>query len=351
MIVSAQIGLELGHLDLDVELDVQPGEVVALLGPNGAGKTTVLRALAGLEGIDRGRIVIAGEVVDDPVTSTFRQPEARPVGVVFQDYLLFPHLSVLDNIAFGPRARGAHKAAARAAARQWVDRVGLQEHATSEPAALSGGQAQRAALARALATEPQLLLLDEPLAALDAGTRATVRRDLHHHLSDFGGATVIVSHDPLDALALANRVVILEDGSVTQAGAIADVTNRPRTPYVAELLGVNLLRGHGDGHHVALDGSSLVVTIGDTSDGPTFLLVRPQAISLHRSPPETSARNVWNLEVAGFDLLADHVRVRLVGPVRVVAEVTPSAVVDLGLVEGSPVWASVKATDITAFPA
>ena len=347
--LSADISLRLDRLRLEITLDVAAGQVLALLGPNGAGKTTVLRTLAGLQGIDAGHITLDGRVLDDPEAGSFVQAEDRPVGVVFQDYLLFPHLTVLENVAFGPRARGIDTAAARATAHQWIERVGLAEHAGAKPSAISGGQAQRVALARALAIRPQLLLLDEPLAALDAATRATTRRDLHRHLQDFEGVTVLVSHDPLDALALADHVVILEDGAITQTGTIAEVTSRPRTPYVADLLGVNLLRGRADGHQVDVDGSNGSLTIAEAATGPTLLLIRPQAVSLHQRRPETSARNIWPCEVTGFDLLGDHVRVRLTGDVELVADVTPGAVRDLDLHEGSRVWASVKATDITHY--
>ena len=347
--VSADIQLSLGRLHLCVELRIAAGEVVAVLGPNGAGKTTALRVLAGLQAIDAGRIALGGDVLDDPAAGAFVQPEHRPVGIVFQDYLLFPHLTVRDNVAFGPRAQGTDRTTARTTATEWIDRVGLSDHAESKPAAISGGQAQRVALARALATRPRLLLLDEPLAALDAATRATTRRDLRRHLADFDGATVLVSHEPLDALALADRVVILEDGAVTQTGTISEVTSRPRTPYVADLLGVNLLRGRAAGCRVTLNGSSVTVETADPADGPVLVLIRPQAISLHRSRPETSARNVWRCDVTGFDLLGEHVRVRLSGDVDLVADVTPAAVTELHLQEGSRVWASVKATDVTHY--
>jgi molybdate transport system ATP-binding protein len=350
-LLSARLALTLGTLGLDLDLAVGPGQVLALLGPNGAGKTTVLRTLAGLEGVERGRITLDGEVLDDPLSGTFVPPEERPVGVVFQDHLLFPHLRVLDNVAFGPRSRGARRSEARARAGRWLERIGVADLAQSRPAALSGGQAQRVALARALATEPRLLLLDEPLAALDATTRSTVRRDLRRHLDDFGGATVLVTHDPLDALALADGVAILEEGKVTQAGTIAEVTTRPRTPYVADLIGVNLLRGTATGFRVRLDGAAggAGVIIAERRKGPTLLVFRPQAVSLHRSEPDTSARNQWACTVTGFDLLGDHVRVRLSGDVDLVADLTPASVAELDLVEGRPVWASVKATEITAY--
>jgi len=349
MTVSAAFRLDLGDLHLDLSLDIAAGEVVALLGPNGAGKTTVLRALAGLQGIDTGRLTVAGDVVDDPEAGVFRPAERRPVGVVFQDYLLFPHLTVLENVAFGPRSRGTAKGEARSEARRWLDRVGIADLADAKPGAISGGQAQRTALARALATSPELLLLDEPLAALDAGTRATVRRDLRRYLDDFGGATVLVTHDALDAIALADRVVILEAGAVTQAGTIDEITTRPRTSYVADLIGVNLLRGDAQGTTVTLDSLQGEVTIAERTEGPVLLLIRPHSIGLYRQRPEGSARNRWQGEITGFDLLGDRVRVRLGGAIPLVAEVTPAAVAEMRLVEGESVWATVKATDITAY--
>ncbi len=350
MSLSAEIGVRLGTLDLDVSLQVAAGEVLALLGPNGAGKTTVLRALAGLQPIGRGRIALDDVVLADPDAGRFVHAEDRPIGVVFQDYLLFPHLSVLDNVAFGPRSRGVTKQEANASAARWIDRVGLDDMARVKPAELSGGQAQRIALARALAAEPRLLLMDEPLAALDVATRATVRRDLRRHLGDFAGCTVLVTHDPLDALALADHVAVVEEGAVTQHGTIAEVTARPRTPYVAELLGVNLLRGRSVGNDVALDAGGTVVT-ADRIDGAAFVLVRPSSVALHQRRPDTSARNQWMLTIEGIDLLGDRVRLRLVGEVDLVAEVTPAAVLELGLADGASVWASVKATDVVAFAA
>ena len=210
MSLSAAIVLRLGALDLRLEIDVVPGELLALLGPNGSGKTTVLRSLAGLVPLESGRIAIDDFVVDEPARGVFVEPERRPIGLVFQDYLLFAHMTVLENVAFGLRARKTPKDAARRAAREWIDRMGLSEYADERPRALSGGQAQRAALARALATDPRMLLLDEPLAALDVGTRSAVRRDLRRHLETFDGMRILVTHDPVDAYALADRVAILD---------------------------------------------------------------------------------------------------------------------------------------------
>ena len=351
--LDAAISLTLGPLDLDVSLQVAGGDVVALLGPNGAGKTTVVRALAGVQPIGAGRVELDGAVLDDagpgPRPVVHVRAEQRPIGVLFQDRLLFPHLSALDNVAFGPRARGVPRRRADAEARRWLDRVGLADLSSARPGELSGGQQQRVALARALVIEPSMLLLDEPLAALDASTRASVRRDLRGHLGDFDGVTMLVTHDPLDALALADRVVVVEHGRVTQQGSVADVASHPRTPYVAELFGLNLLQGVGRGTDVVLDAggrAERLVAVGERVQGPVFVLIRATSIQLHRHEPESSARNRFPLHVVGFDLLGEHVRVRLGGELDLVAEVTPAAVAELGLIEGGPVWASVKATDV-----
>jgi molybdate transport system ATP-binding protein len=348
--LDASVALRQGDFDLDAQLYAADGETVAVLGPNGAGKTSLLRALAGLVPIDRGRVVVDGDVVDDPDAGVYVVPERRSVGVVFQNYLLFPHLSVLDNVAFGLRSRGVSRADARDRAQRWLDRVGLADRAGAKPRELSGGQQQRVALARAMVTEPRLLLLDEPLAALDVGTRTELRRDLRTHLSAFRGARVLVTHELLDAVALADHLVVLEDGRVAQSGPVADVAARPRSRYVADLVGVNLLHGHATGHEVRLDGGGSIVT-AEEQGGPVYVAIPPQAVSLHRGVPEGSPRNVWAGTVAGTDLLGDRVRVHVAAEVPLVAEVTVAAVGDLGLHDGVAVHAAVKATELEIYPA
>ena len=348
MSLDACFALQLGSLELDVAIEAEDGETVAVLGPNGAGKTTVLRALAGLVPIARGAIGLDGVVLDDG-DRVFVPPERRPIGVVFQDYLLFPHLSVLENVAFGLRSRGSGRAAARRAAAASLERVGLAERANEKPRSLSGGQAQRVALARAVATEPRLLLLDEPLAALDQSARGAVRRELRAHLASFPGVRLLVTHDPLDAAALADRLVILEAGRVVQTGTFADVSARPRSSYVAELVGVNLLRGVGHGDHLELpSGATIVVPRAGTGD--VLAVFHPRSVALHRDLPTGSPRNVSAGTIGNVELLGDRVRVRIEGPVPLVAEITPAALGELGLEEGSRVWAAVKATDVTVFP-
>jgi molybdate transport system ATP-binding protein len=350
MSLQATITAQLGSLALDVDLLVKPGELLAILGPNGSGKSTVLRAIAGLLPIDRGRITIDDDVLDDPERDVFVPPDRRPIGMVFQDYLLFAHLSALDNVAFGLRARGVAKVEARTRAAAWLDRVGLADHAGHRPGMLSGGQAQRVALARALAAEPRLLLLDEPLAALDAGTRTGVRRDLRRHLASFDGMRIMVTHDPVDVYALADRVAILDAGGVVQIGTIAEVTAHPRSRYVADLVGTNLVAGEVL-DHVLTTASGAHVVLADALPGPSFAVIRPQSISLQRGPAATtSARNVWSGIVGDIDRLGDRVRVGVEGRLSITAEITALALQALDLRPGDAVLASAKATDIEAYP-
>jgi molybdate transport system ATP-binding protein len=348
--LDAVVRLTLGALALDMKLEIGEGEVVALLGPNGAGKTTMLRAIAGLIPLSSGQVHLDGQVLEDAATGNYVPTERRPIGVVFQDYLLFPHLSVQDNIAFGLRSRGMRPRDAAKKAAKWLDRVGLKSYARAKPGALSGGQRQRVALARALAPDPRLLLLDEPLAALDVTTRAEVRRDLKRHLASFPGLRLVVTHDPLEAAALADRLVVMQEGRLVQTGTAAEITERPRSQYVADLVGVNLLSGRADHGSVRTPRGSVLAAAAAES-GEVFAVIHPRAVSLHRRRPEGSPRNVWPGRVSGIELMGGRVRVRIEGEVPVVAEVTPAALRELELEEGGEVWLSFKATDVGVFPA
>jgi molybdate transport system ATP-binding protein len=350
--LDACVTVQRGGLALDVTLHARPGEVVAVLGPNGAGKSTLLRCLSGLLPIDRGRIVLDGVVLDSPAEGVLVPPERRPVGVVFQDFLLFDHLSALENVAFGLRATGTPAREARAAASERLDSVGLADQAHRRPAQLSGGQAQRVALARALATRPRLLLLDEPLAALDATTRATVRRDLRQHLDSFDGVRILVTHDPVDAYALADRIVVIEAGRVVQEGSLTEVTAHPRSRYVGDLVGMNVVSGRLEHGRLATEsGASLVSADVEAVSALAFAAIRPSAIALHVDRPSGSARNVWSCTVADLDHRGERVRVVLAGPVPLVAEITADALTALGLRPGDSVYASVKATEVSVYPA
>ncbi|NRQ36807.1 ABC transporter ATP-binding protein, partial [Nonomuraea sp. NN258] len=326
-LVKAHLVVERASFRLDLALDVAPGEVVALLGPNGAGKTTALRALAGLEPLASGFIELDGGHLH-PLG-----PADRPVGVVFQDYLLFPHLSALENVAFGLRSRGVPKREARRAAREWLDRMGLGDHAEARPRQLSGGQAQRVALARALAVQPRLLLLDEPLAALDAHTRLEIRAGLRRRLADFDGACVLVTHDALDAMVLADRLVVIEEGRVVQEGPPGEVARRPRTDYVARLVGLNLYRGEAEGHLVRL-AHDVVLRAREEASGAVFVAFPPSAVALYRSRPNGTPRNLWEGRIDGMEPHGDNVRVHLDGPLSVSADITAAALADLDLGPG-----------------
>ena len=352
MSLTAEVRVELEGFTLHVALTVEAGQTLAVIGPNGAGKTTLLRALAGLWALSGGRIEVDGTVLDDPAAGVYLPPERRPVGVVFQDHLLFPHLDARDNVAFGLRSRGVRRADARHQADGWLAQVGLTARASARPAQLSGGQAQRVALARALAPSPALLLLDEPLAALDATTRNDMRRDLRRHLSTFRGVRVLVTHDPVDVAALADQVLVLDGGRVAQTGTPAEITARPRLPWVAALAGTNLFAAEAvPGGRLVLDGGATLVVADEVAPGPVLAVVHPRAVSLHRSRPEGSARNAWPGRVTAVEPVGDRLRVRVDANPSVVAEVTAEAVADMGLADDVDVWVAVKATEVVVYPA
>ena len=348
MSLEAEVRVAVGSFEQCLSLDVADGEVVAVLGPNGSGKSTLLRALAGLQPLSAGRIVLDGRVLDEPASNVLVPPERRPCGMVFQDYLLFPHLTAVANVAFGLRSRGEAKADAHRHALEWLDRLDLGDRAQSRPRQLSGGEAQRVALARALATHPRLLLLDEPMAALDIGIRGSVRHQLRRHLGAFGGACVLVTHDPLDAAAIADRLVIVEAGRLVQQGTLKDVTTRPRTGYVAQIMGLNLLRGHASGTNLVLE-NGMTLEMATSARGDMFGVIAPRDIALHHERPGGSPRNTWSTRVAEVHLMGDRIRVLLDQPIRATAEITAVSLAELGLTDGSPVWASVKATQIDVY--
>ncbi len=348
MSLNALVVCSRGSLAVEVALTAGEGEVIAILGPNGAGKSTILRCLAGLLPLEDGHVQLDDVDLDRPSADVFVRPEHRSIGFVFQNYLLFPSMTALENVAFGLRARGMSSRQARSQAAAWIERVGLTDHATHLPSALSGGQGQRIALARAMATEPRLLLLDEPLAALDAGRRSEVRRELQHHLRTFQGVRILVTHDPLDAYALADRVVILQDGKVVQQGTLTDVTARPKSRYVADLVGVNLVKGTALSGVLTTPSGATVQTSHDVH-GAAFALIEPRSIALYRAAPDGSPRNVWATTVTDIDPRSH--RVRLDGPIPLIAEVTLAALDALALQPGDQLWASVKASEITIYPA
>jgi len=348
--LSAVIGVDRGGLSLNAELTAEPGTTLALLGPNGAGKSTVVDAVAGLAPLSKGRISLGGRVLDKPSGGVFVPPEERRVGVVFQDLLLFGHMTVADNIGFGLRSAGVGREEEAAGVERWLGRMGLTAMARRRARDLSGGEAQKVALARALVTAPDLLLLDEPTSALDAGARVRARRDLADRLAEFEGPRVLITHDPAEAFLLADEIVVLEGGVVTQAGAAEEIRLRPRTGYVADLVGVNLLTGTARGGVIDVGGHSIRAA-GAAVGGEVLATIRPHSISVHNRRPEGSARNVWETTIVRLERQGERVRLGVGDPLPLAVEVTSAAADSLGLARGGRVWISIKASEIAVTPA
>lgn len=342
MSLDADVRITFGSFDLDAHLRCDPAENVVVVGPNGAGKTTLLRAICGLE---RGRVAIDGRTVDDG-RGCFVPPHARDVGLVPQGDHLLPHLDALGNVAFGLRCRGVRRASDEAM--RWLDAVGLADAAALRPRELSGGQAKRVALARALAVRPSVLLLDEPFGGLDAVAAHDVRRVVRRYLREHGGVRVLVTHDPVDALSFADRIVVLEAGRIVQDGPPDEIGLHPRSAYVADFLGVNLYRGELSSRGLRTGGVEIVAAVPVPSSGAGSVTIHPRSVSLHLERPEGSPRNVWHGRIADVDGV-EILRVRVEGDIGIVAEITRSAWETLGLGVGTSVYAAVKATEVNIF--
>jgi molybdate transport system ATP-binding protein len=320
--VTARLDADLRVADrVEAAFTVEPGEVLAVIGPNGAGKSTLLHALAGLVDVE-GTARLGGV---DLLALPVRQ---RRVGLVFQGQLLFPHLTALDNVAFGLRARGGSRTAAEATAREWLERFGIADLAGRRPGQLSGGQAQRVAIARALATEPDVLLLDEPFTGLDVSVQMALRIELGRHLRDFPGVVLLVTHDAIDALTLADRVLVLDEGRVAQVGPPAEVAAEPRTSHVARLVGLNLV-----------------------ADGEDLLAFTPDAVVVSLAEPQGSTRLRWRGQIATLAPHGDAVRLLVHASPDLLADVTPAAATELGLLPGTEVWLSAKQTAVSRYGA
>ena len=356
MNLVADVDVRLDGFHEDLHLEVGEGEVVAVLGPNGAGKTTLLRALAGVRPLTAGRIVLGGRVLDDPERGVLVPPDSRSCGLVFQEHLLFPHLDALANVAFGPRRQGVSRADAAAVARDWLGRLGVADVAYKRPRQLSGGESQRVALARALAVGPRLLLLDEPMAALDVSQRPVVRRMLRDHVGGSGISCVLVTHDPLDATALADTLVLIDGGRVVQRGTPAQVARRPASRWVAQMMGVNLLTGQVRDQRLDL-GAALTLPVPGAPDGEARAVVALRDVVV--SPVEPAARPVapqgtpratrWSTRVLTVQPIGDRTVLGLEYPVGLQADVPAERAGGHRWVEGMTVRASVDPGDIELF--
>ncbi|MFI2490346.1 sulfate/molybdate ABC transporter ATP-binding protein [Promicromonospora kroppenstedtii] len=366
--MSLSLSAHLPERDVQVDLEVADGETVALLGPNGAGKSTLLAIAAGLLRPQDGRVTLHDRTlthVEGGRTHTWVPPHARQVALLAQDPLLFPHLSVRHNIAFGPRSRGASRRTAALEADCWLDRIGLPDLGERRPSAVSGGQAQRVAVARALAAEPRLLLLDEPMAALDVDVTPALRHLLREVLAD--RTVVIATHDVLDALLLADRVVVLDCGRVVEHGPTREVLSRPRSAFAARIAGLNITSGTW-----SADDDAVRTTTGDLVHGrlhddgggaeradradrgvpvagtPMVAAFRPATVSVFPARATGSPRNSWPVTVTALEPQGDLVRVRAG---RLSADITPQAAADLAITPGDEVWFTVKATEVDLYPA
>jgi molybdate transport system ATP-binding protein len=342
--------------DVDVEFDSAPGEVVALIGPNGAGKSTVLHVIAGLLRPDTGTVRSGNRVLTDTSSGVFVPPHARRTSLLLQDALLFPHLSVLTNVAFGPRSRRLPRRQARRAARDWLDRVDAGELADRAPRQLSGGQAQRVAIARALAAEPDVLLLDEPMAGLDVGAAAGIRALLRPLLARDDRSALLVTHDLIDVLTLADRVLVLDSGRVVESGHAARIVAAPRSTFAARIAGVNLVNGTvgEDGSLRAADGAHWYGTDRPDCGLRAIAVFNPSSVAVFREIPHGSPRNTVSVTVAELDVNGSRVRVRGAeqpdGAPGLAADVTPEAAAELRLVAGDRVYFAVKAHEVAIHP-
>lgn len=349
------MSLELAFADhergIDLRLEVGNTETVAVMGPNGAGKSTLLHVLAGLHRPDIGRGQLDGRLLFDVDGrgGHWTAPQMRRVGLLAQDPLLFPHLDAVDNVAFGPRSAGATRAASRKLAAGWLAQVDAADLSRRRPFQLSGGQAQRVGVARALAAEPDLLLLDEPLAALDQAAAPLIRRLLKQVLGS--RPSVIVTHDVLDALLLADRIVILENGRISEQGPTDLVLERPRSRFAAGLAGLNLLHGIVGGPGLEVPDGSAVAGIRDESaaEGEAAVaLFRPADVAVFRDRPAGSPRNCFAVTITDVEPRGDQLRAHAG---HLAADVTPSALAELDLAPGAKVHFVVKAAAVKVYPA
>jgi molybdate transport system ATP-binding protein len=345
------VAVRRGGFEVRADFGAAAGETVALLGPNGSGKSSLVSCIAGLLRPMEGSVSLSGTVLDE-ANVRHVPPERRPIGVVFQDLLLFPHLSAIENVAFPLQARGVSKPEARQRATMLLERLGVAGRAAARPPDLSGGEAQRVALARALVVEPALLLLDEPLSALDVGARVRARDLIREELARFPGVRIIVTHDPVEASELADRLVVLEGGRVTQIGTPDDIRTAPRSRYAAALVGVNAFHGlleptEAGAGTLATDEGDIVVAWADSVEpGEVIGLLKPSDVTVSLEQPIGSARNVFRGRIASVSIEGERARLRIATTPPLVAELTLGSVERLGLREGTTVWASFKAFEV-----
>ena len=347
-----ELHAQVAERDAEFALELASGDVLAVLGPNGAGKSTLLSLIAGLLPPDVGRIVLGDTVLTDTTAGIFVPPHARGVALLAQQALLFPHMTVEANVAYGPRRRGRSRSGGRTVARQWLDAVDAGHLADRRPAELSGGQAQRVAIARALAADPRLLLLDEPMAALDVAGAPAVRALLRDLLHTDQRTAVIVTHDLLDALAIANTVIVVDAGRVVESGPVRTVLAAPRSDFAARIAGLNLISGiTGEPGTIRTSwGATIFGTGGPVAGNSAVAVFSPAAVSVHLARPHASPRNTLPITIAELQVHGATVRVcgaaQPDGGPALFADITAAAVADLALAPGRRVYFAIKAMEV-----
>ena len=357
LLLQAQLRKERNRFTLDLSVRAESASTLVLVGESGSGKTTVLRLLAGLEHPDSGSILLGETTYVDSARNTFIPPERRSIGYVAQDYALFPHLTVYENVAFGLQSLRIGRQKIRKKVSSMLERFSIESFAERLPSQLSGGQQQRVALARALILEPDLLLLDEPLSALDIRTRRSVRSELRQILEELPCITIYVTHQPNEALMFGNRIAVLEEGRITQEGSREDLLHHPRSTYIAEFMGLNLFRGRviervaNDHARVKVDES--IFTIPDPGERKElFLAVHPREITLYRQLPEGSAKNILVgsiHEIVPEPPFGERFRVVVNSRPPMVTEILRSSVESMALKPGEKVYASFKSTGVKVY--
>ncbi len=345
--LTVELGHSVGGFELDARFVCDSG-ITVLVGPSGAGKSMTLRMISGIDRPDRGRVAIDGVTLVDTSAGVHVSPQDRWVGVVFQDSLLLPHRTMLDNVALA--VREGSRAHRRETAAGWLGEVGAADLAERRPGQVSGGQMQRVALARALAGDPRMLLLDEPFSALDLPVRHRLRILVKDIVARWEVPVLFVTHDSQETLLLGDRIHVLEEGRITQSGTPDDLRLKPRTGYAAALAGVNLFSGVAGGGRVELDGHLVHLADRDL-EGPVVVTIPTSAPSVHLDRPSGSTRNQWVTLVERLEPIGDRLRLQTGRPLPLTVEITRAAAEELGVEPGSEIWLGLKATEIGVEPA
>ena len=355
MMLSVQLKKKLREFELEIGFEARPAETLVIIGPSGCGKTTTLNLIAGLMDPDEGRIAVGDRVLCDTSDGAGVPAEQRHVGYVFQEFALFPHMTVAENVGYGLRARGRPKGEIRGKVEEVLRLVGIEGLKDRRPGALSGGERQRAALARAIGCDAEILLLDEPLGSLDAQTRNQVRGELKGLLRVVGRIAIMVTHDYIDALTFGDKICVLDRGKVLQMGGREELLRHPKSRFVAELTGVNFLEGTISSERreglaeIWVGDTCLYAAVNREEMGDTLAAFFPSDVAISLEAPATSARNVFRSQILEVIHLGDKVRLSLNGALPMCAEITANALEALALKEGDQVYASVKATAIKTY--